>query len=106
LERLLPSFTPPTHEEPIRTTVRPLNYFRLTWAASVVRVNGTFTTVRSPSQTLLQAAGESGVDYFLGGHTYDISDETATELVAAGFDVDGVVSGYGVGPYGLGAFGL
>ena len=78
-------FSPPTHEEPIRSNVRPLNYYRLTWAPSVVRVNGVFATVRSPHVDLLTAAGVEGVDYFIGGHLYEVSAQTASELVAAGY---------------------
>lgn len=100
----MPSFTPPTHEEPIRSTVRPLNYYRLTWAASVVRVNGTFQSVRSPHQDLLEAAGEHGTDYFLGGRTYVVTDAIGTELAAAGYPVV-ADQGYGVAPYGSQGFG-
>lgn len=80
-------FEPPTHEEPMRTNVRPLNYFRLTYAKSVVRVNGTFVQIRSPLPEVLEAAGQEGVDYFLGGRVYAITDAIAAELTAAGFPV-------------------
>lgn len=78
-------FSPPTHEEPIRTTQEPLKHYRLTWANSVVRVNGTLTSVRSPSQDLLTAAGVEGVDFFLGGRQYAVTTSTRDELTAAGF---------------------
>lgn len=88
----------------MRTQVRPLNYFRLTWAASVVRVDGTFRSVRSPAVELLEAAGVHGIDYFLGGRTYIITEEIAAELEAAGFDTTADL-GYGIGPYGAQGFG-
>lgn len=81
----MPTFSPPTHEEPMRTKTRPLNYYRLTHALSVVRVNGTFTAVRSPSSDLLTTAGVSGTDYFIGGHVYTVTSAIATELTNAGF---------------------
>lgn len=100
----MPIFTPPTHEEPIRSDVRPLNYFRYTWAASIVRVSGTLKSVRSPSEDLLTGL-ENGKDYFLGGYEYLITDEVADELTAAGFS-DGLrPTGYGVGLYGYDYFG-
>lgn len=79
----MPTFSPPTHEEPIRTDVRPLNYFRLTYANSIVRVGGVFTSLRTPDPSLL--TGVAGVDYFIGGHVYTVDSATATELTAAGF---------------------
>lgn len=81
-------FTPPTFEAPMQTLVRPFNYFRLTYAASIVRVNGTLTEVLAPNTDLLTAAGEEGVDYFLGGRIYDVSAATKAELQAAGYTVE------------------
>lgn len=100
-------FEPPTHEEPIRTREHPLIYFRQTWANSIVRINGVLTSIRSPGDDLLQAAGEQGVDYFIGGYVYEVSLETASELLSLGYSVrvvtDGVETG---GPFiGYGYFG-
>lgn len=95
-------FEPPTHEEPIRTTEKPLCYYRLTHANSIVRVNGVLTSVRSPSQDMLTAAGVHGVDYFLGGRSYLVDDAVAAELFAAGYNVP---NGYGTGTYGSGVYG-
>lgn len=94
------SFTPPTHEESIQTSVKPVRYYRYTWANSIVRINGVLTSVRSPSGDLL--TGEPGVDYFLGGHEYLVSDEIADELTLGGF-IQTV--GYGLRPYGYGPYG-
>lgn len=81
------TFTMPSFEEPFRTSTRPVNYHRLTYATSLVRINGVLTQVRSPGQALLVAAGEPGVDYFIGGHIYQLSEATAQELVAAGYEI-------------------
>jgi hypothetical protein len=79
------TFKPPTHEEPIRTTEKPLCYYRLTYANSIVRIGGVLTSVRTPTQDILTAAGKEGVDFFLGGRTYTVTSATATELTNAGF---------------------
>lgn len=79
------AFTPPTHEESMRTNVRPLNYFRLTWAASIVRIGGVLTQVRSPNHDQLTAAGVEGVDWFIGGRVYNVSGSVQTELASRGF---------------------
>lgn len=81
----LHTFEPPTHEEPIRTTEPPLCYYRLTWANSIVRINGVLTSVRSPSNDLL--VGTEGVDYFKGGRQYLVSDATKAELQSLGYTV-------------------
>jgi hypothetical protein len=80
-------FEPPTFEAPIRTQVRPVNYYRLTWAASIVRIDGVLTSVLQPSTDQLTAAGVEGVDYFLGGRVYTVSAATAAELTARGYAV-------------------
>lgn len=108
----MPYFTPPTHEQPMRTNVRPLNYYRLTHAQSIVRINGTFTPVWVPSFDLLTDL-EPGVDYFRGGFVYEVSDEVAADLTAQGYEVlerpPGPVPidppGYGHGRYGNGRYG-
>lgn len=79
------AFEPPTHEEPIRTTVKPLCYYRLTYANSIVRINGVLTSVRTPSAAQIAAAGVEGVDYFRGGGQYVVDDATYAELQAGGF---------------------
>lgn len=108
----MPYFTPPTHEEPMRTNQRPLNYYRLTHANSIVKINGTFVSIRTPMPELLVGLTES-VDYFRGGYEYEISQELADELVSDGFPMPdqpdtgelGLV-GYGRGGYGYGRYGL
>lgn len=80
----MPTFKPPTHEEPMRTDVPPLRYYRLTWALSVVKVNGVYTSVRSPSSESLVGL-EHGVDYFMGGHEYVVTQDVADALTLAGY---------------------
>jgi hypothetical protein len=77
-------YSPPTHEEGIRSPERILRYYRLTTANSIVKVNGTFTSVRTPSAELLANLTE-GVDYFRGGYVYDLDPALVTELTNAGF---------------------
>ena len=102
----MPQFTPPTHEEPIRTDVRPLCYYRLTWAASVVRVDGVFRSVRTPSQALIDASGGvEGRDFFRGGRSYYVDENLAAKLETDGFAVNRADPGYGEGPYGTGPYG-
>lgn len=53
---------------------------------SVVRISGTYTTVDNPTSGQLEAAGNrDGIDFFLGGHIYTISDAVAAALTAAGY---------------------
>lgn len=86
----------------MQTSVRPLNRFRLTYANSVVKVSGVFVSRRSPSSDLL--VGTEGVDFFLGGRVYVVSDATAAALSAAGFTTT-PDAGYGVAPFGSQGFG-
>jgi hypothetical protein len=53
---------------------------------SVVRVNGVYTTIRTPTTTQLEAAGNrEGIDFFLGGHVYMVTDAVSTALIADGY---------------------
>lgn len=84
-------FTPPTYPVPIRFTNpdhRILRFATLPQAMSVVRSNGILIARRGVSQDELTAAGEMGVDYFIGGSSYIVSNAVAVELEAAGFVVD------------------
>lgn len=100
------TFTPPTHEEPIRPgkdMPKHIGYYRLTYAASVVLVNGHFQSIRTPAPDLLAGLVE-GTDYFLGGREYEV-----TRNVMAQLEDDGYTSvssfGYGMGAYGAGPYG-
>lgn len=81
------TFSPPTHEEPIRTREPWIFRFRLPQASSVIKKNGHYVLKRGVSQDELWAAGEAGVDYFVGGNLYVVSEGVAAALEADGFDV-------------------
>lgn len=81
----MPTFQPPTYEAPMRTLVKPLCYFRLTESQSVIKVAGHYTTVKAPGSDQLTAAGQEGVDWFIGGHVYTVSTTIATALNADGY---------------------
>jgi hypothetical protein len=72
---------------------------------SVVKKDGVFRTTPYPWLGDIADLVE-GVEYFLGGRTYAVSGEVASELMAAGYTVDGADFGYGQGPYGVGAYGI
>lgn len=61
---------------------------------SVLKINGTWTTIDWPSVSQCNAAtpivdvhGESVPGCFMGGRTYSITETVAAELVAAGYSV-------------------
>lgn len=70
---------------------------------SVVKTEGTYVVTPFPWQGDLDGLTQ-GVDYFLGGRTYPISDDTADALEADGFTTDRT-SGYGEGEYSEGGYG-
>lgn len=100
-------FSPPTHEEPIRPgrdmPSRPISYYRLTYAKSVVKINGSFQSIRTPSAESLVGLVE-GVDFFRGGYEYEVDQDIAADLEAAGL-MSVPSFGYGMGAYGAGPYG-
>lgn len=96
----MPSFTPPTRLE---SSSDPFfGRYSIPVGESVVRVNGTFTT--QPYPWLGDIAGlVDGLDYFLGGHEYIVTEAVAAELNAAGFTTTN--HGYGEYPYGTDPYG-
>lgn len=98
----MPTFTPPTVDQPLGTGPL-LGRFNLKVGQSVVRKDGVFTLMPYPWIGELQAAGDEGTDWFLGGRTYTITDAIAAELDLAGFGYDYI--GYGEGAFGGGAYG-
>lgn len=96
----MPTFTPPTVQE---GTSDPFwGRYTIPVGQSVVKVNGVYTT--TPYPWLGDIADlEEGVEYFLGGRTYDITNAVAADLEADGFTV--VALGYGQGAYGRGLYG-
>lgn len=63
------------------------HYSRLARGRTVVKVAGTYRIVDTPQQSLLDPLVQ-GVDYFLGGHVYVVSDDVAADLANDGFTVD------------------
>ena len=82
----MPTFTPPTQDQGVTTGDRLFDRYTIPVGLSVVRVNGSFTTL--PFPWLGDLAGlTDGTDYFLGGHVYTVTSEVAAELTAAGYTV-------------------
>jgi hypothetical protein len=95
----VPSFTPPTVD--LGSGDSFFGRYSVAVGQSVVRVNGTFQT--TPYPWIGELTGVEGTDWFLGGHTYQVTEAIATELVAAGFTVTRL--GFGEGPFGSDPFG-
>lgn len=91
----MPTFTPPTVEDVPRVlpdTRGPAlllmrHYSELPRGLSVVKVGGVYTTLDGPTTDQLTAAGTEGIDWFLGGHSYVVTDAVGTALTAAGYEV-------------------
>jgi len=102
----VPVFTPPvvadgswvTAETPPRAARLYRYYGPAARGRSVLRIGGaysggypigygsTYITVDTPDQLTLVAAGRrDGVDYFLGGHVYTVTQADADALTAAGY---------------------
>lgn len=98
----MPTFTPPTVKQSISGD-RLFSRFGMQVGQSVVKRDGTYQL--TPYPWLGEIADlEHGVDYFLGGHIYTVSDAVADGLRDDGFMVtDGL--GYGEGDYGDDRFG-
>jgi hypothetical protein len=77
-------FSPPSHEEPIRTDEPWIRHFRLPWANSVVWRSGQFVSTKGVTSEEL-AGLENGVTYFRGGSDYVVNQATSDALLAAGY---------------------
>ena len=69
---------PWTHGHPF---LRKLRYFQ---GISVVNENGLFVNQR---YVVPEEGDVEGVDYFVGGHHYTVSDQVAALLTASGYEV-------------------
>jgi hypothetical protein len=79
----LPTFKPPTVDEG-PAGGGPLFYrYKISRGDSILETSGTYTRVRTPS---LDEYLEADIVY-LGGHEYEVSEETKTELLNAGIGV-------------------
>lgn len=77
----MPTFIPPAIHEGIPGARGLWRFYRMPRGVSVAIVAGEATTIRYPDQNDFDTAEA----LFLGGHEYDITDEQATVLTAAGF---------------------
>ena len=80
----MPTFEPPTILQ--GSSDHFFGRYKIPVGQSVVRINGTFTLHPYPWIGDLQGLNE-GTDYFLGGHTYVISQSVADALTTDGFTV-------------------
>lgn len=97
----MPVFEPPTVKQGVPGD-RLFSRYGTQVGQSVVKKNGVFAL--DPYPWLGDLTGlVDGVDYFLGGHIYDVPESLAAELEAAGFTV--TLPGYGAGLYGYGLYG-
>lgn len=79
----MPTFKPPTVDEG-PAGGGPLFYrYKISRGDSILETSGTYTRVRTPS---LDEYLEADIVY-LGGHEYEVSEETKTELLNAGIGV-------------------
>lgn len=70
---------------------------------SVIKQDGHFVAVPTPTHDEFAAAGIEGTDWFRGGYEYHVSSATEALLIADGFSV--TYEGWGEGEYGAGGYG-
>lgn len=81
-------FEPPTQRQAVRGDTL-FSRVSVPVGLSVVRTDGQYRT--TPLPWLGELVGlKDGTDYFLGGHRYEVTNEVAAELQAAGYDVQSV----------------
>jgi hypothetical protein len=80
----MPLFTPPTVKQ---SSDDPFfGRYSTDVGQSVVKVNGVFTTLPFPWLGEIATLAE-GEEWFQGGRTYVVSDDIASELTAAGYQI-------------------
>jgi hypothetical protein len=77
----VPIFEPPTVEEGTETTIGLYRYFRTTRGVTVLVSGSTVTQTRYPAQDELDGYDQ----VYLGGYLYEITDDEAAVLAAAGY---------------------
>jgi hypothetical protein len=98
----MPSFTPPTARQSMGGD-RLFSRFGSQVGQSVVKADGVYRATPVPWQGELQEL-TAGVEYFLGGHEYTVTEDIAVALEGDGFTVERGL-GYGEGDYGDDGFG-
>ena len=98
----MPAFTPPTIKQAVSGD-RLFSRYGTQVGQSVVKTDGTYRLTPFPWIGDLADLTE-GVDYFLGGRTYVVTDAVGSALTADGFTVV-ADNGYGEAPYGDQGFG-
>jgi len=76
-------FTTPYIEEGVDTGHRLFNRMRFRKGLSVLKIGNEYYEMRYPSQDDLAMASV----YYMGGHTYNVSNAEAADLTAAGYEV-------------------
>lgn len=72
--------TPTVYEGPANGP-RLFQFYEFKRGITVYRTGSTFGEVRFPSQDFLETVDE----YWMGGHTHEVSNATAADLTAAGY---------------------
>lgn len=75
-------FTTPHVLEGYEGTHRLFSFYQFRKGVTVCRFGSDFIEVRNPSQDYLDSAD----NYWLGGHVYEVSDDMAALLGAAGYN--------------------
>ena len=96
----MPTFSPPTVLQ--GSSDHFFGRYSIPVGQTVVKVNGVYTTTPYPWLGTL-APLVDGVDYFLGGHEYTVTNDIAAALERDGYTV--IALGYGDGAYGFGLYG-
>lgn len=98
----MPTFTPPTVRQSMPGD-RLFSRYGVEVGQSVLLRDGHYALTPFPWQGEIAGKTE-GIDYFLGGHEYVVTDDVAEALSADGFDVT-PSAGYGEAPYGSDGYG-
>lgn len=100
----MPTFTPPTVQQPLHATDRLLSRYSIPVGQSVVKKGGVYTLMPYPWVGEIEGLAE-GSDYFMGGRTYRIDDDIAAALENDGFTVNHAPLGYNEGQFDEGSYG-
>lgn len=78
-------FTPPRYELKPVNAGRLLSRYRFPYAYSVIKRGSTYENVIAPA---IEAFTDESIDFiYQGGHIYPVSDEEASLLIAAGYEL-------------------